>query len=175
MSTFSVVFHLPLVLTSLCLLSACTTQPPANALRYSVPDLAVQPEAASGRSAKPGWAFSRQAVAAAYDAAFAQLPGVEIPFRAADSRHVFHQYTLKLTSHSRAALQAHLQAAGIPSMIYYPIPAHRQNMFSKFNLGHLHLPLTEALCEQVISLPIHTEMDEQQLDYIIQHVLSFFK
>jgi dTDP-4-amino-4,6-dideoxygalactose transaminase len=60
-------------------------------------------------------------------------------------------------------------------MIYYPIPAHRQNMFSKFNLGHLHLPLTEALCEQVISLPIHTEMDEQQLDYIIQHVQSFFK
>lgn len=118
---------------------------------------------------------ARRSVAAAYDAAFAQLPGVEIPFRAADSRHVFHQYTLKLTSHSRAALQAHLQAAGIPSMIYYPIPAHRQNMFSKFNLGHLHLPLTEALCEQVISLPIHTEMDEQQLDYIIQHVQSFFK
>jgi dTDP-4-amino-4,6-dideoxygalactose transaminase len=118
---------------------------------------------------------ARRSVADAYDAAFAQLPGVEIPFRASDSRHVFHQYTLKLTSHSRAALQAHLQAAGIPSMIYYPIPAHRQNMFSKFNLGHLHLPLTEALCEQVISLPIHTEMDEQQLDYIIQHVLSFFK
>jgi dTDP-4-amino-4,6-dideoxygalactose transaminase len=118
---------------------------------------------------------ARRSVAEAYDAAFAQLPGVEIPFRAADSRHVFHQYTLKLTSHSRAGLQAHLQAAGIPSMIYYPIPAHRQNMFSKFNLGHLQLPLTEALCEQVISLPIHTEMDEQQLDYIIQHVLSFFK
>lgn len=118
---------------------------------------------------------ARRSVADAYDAAFAQLPGVEIPFRASDSRHVFHQYTLKLTSHSHAALQAHLQAAGIPSMIYYPIPAHRQNMFSKFNLGHLHLPLTEALCEQVISLPIHTEMDEQQLDYIIQHVLSFFK
>ena len=65
MSTFQVVFHLPLVFASLCLLSACTTQPPANALRYSVPGLAVQPEAASGRSAKPGWAFTRQAVAAA--------------------------------------------------------------------------------------------------------------
>ena len=65
MSTFPVVCHLPVVLTSLCLLSACTTQPPANALRYSVPDFVVQPEAASGRSAKPGWAFSRQAVAAA--------------------------------------------------------------------------------------------------------------
>jgi len=118
---------------------------------------------------------ARRDVASAYDAAFAQIPGVEIPFRAADSRHVFHQYTLKLTTHSREALQAQLLAAGIPSMIYYPIPAHRQKMFSGFQLDALHLPLTEALCEQVISLPIHTEMDEQQLEYIIAHVLSFFK
>ena len=75
----------------------------------------------------------------------------------------------------REALQAQLLAAGIPSMIYYPIPAHRQKMFSGFQLDALQLPLTEALCEQVISLPIHTEMDEQQLEYIIAHVLSFFK
>lgn len=118
---------------------------------------------------------ARREVASAYDAAFAQIPGVEIPFRAPDSKHVFHQYTLKLTGHSREALQAHLQAAGIPSMIYYPIPAHRQKMFADFQLGELHLPLTEQLCAQVISLPIHTEMDEQQLHYIIDHVLSFFK
>jgi UDP-2-acetamido-2-deoxy-ribo-hexuluronate aminotransferase len=118
---------------------------------------------------------ARREVAAAYDAAFAQIPGVEIPFRAADSKHVFHQYTLKLNGHSRAALQDHLQAAGIPTMIYYPIPAHRQQMFSKFNLGELHLPITEQLCEHVISLPIHTEMDEQQLQYIIEHVQSFFQ
>jgi len=118
---------------------------------------------------------ARREVAAAYDAAFAQLPGVEIPFRAADSKHVFHQYTLKLNGHSREALQAHLQAAGIPSMIYYPIPAHRQKMFAAFNLGDLQLPITEQLCAQVISLPIHTEMDEQQLQYIIEHVQSFFQ
>lgn len=118
---------------------------------------------------------ARRAVAAAYDAAFAQIPGVEIPFRAPDSKHVFHQYTLKLTGHSREALQAHLQAAGIPSMIYYPIPAHRQKMFAAFDLQDLHLPLTEQLCGQVISLPIHTEMDEQQLQYIIDNVITFFK
>jgi dTDP-4-amino-4,6-dideoxygalactose transaminase len=118
---------------------------------------------------------ARREVSAAYDAAFAQIPGVEIPFRTADSRHVFHQYTLKLNGHSREALQAHLQAAGIPSMIYYPIPAHRQKMFAAFNLGNLQLPITEALCGQVISLPIHTEMDEQQLQYIIESVQSFFK
>ena len=118
---------------------------------------------------------ARREVASAYDAAFAQIPGVEIPFRAHDSKHVFHQYTLKLSGHSREALQAHLQAAGIPSMIYYPIPAHRQKMFAAFDLQNLQLPLTEQLCAQVISLPIHTEMDEQQLEYIIEHVLSFFK
>jgi UDP-2-acetamido-2-deoxy-ribo-hexuluronate aminotransferase len=118
---------------------------------------------------------ARREVAAAYDAAFAQIPGVEIPFRAPDSKHVFHQYTLKLSGHSREALQAHLQAAGIPSMIYYPIPAHRQKMFAAFDLQNLQLPLTEQLCGQVISLPIHTEMDEQQLSYIIENVLSFFK
>jgi dTDP-4-amino-4,6-dideoxygalactose transaminase len=118
---------------------------------------------------------ARREVAAAYDAAFAQIPGVEIPFRAPDSKHVFHQYTLKLSGHSRDALQAHLQAAGIPSMIYYPIPAHRQKMFAAFDLQDLHLPLTEQLCGQVISLPIHTEMDEQQLQYIIDNVIAFFK
>lgn len=118
---------------------------------------------------------ARRAVAAAYDAAFAQIPGVEIPFRAPDSKHVFHQYTLKLSGHSRDALQAHLQAAGIPSMIYYPIPAHRQKMFAAFDLQDLHLPLTEQLCGQVISLPIHTEMDEQQLQFIIDNVIAFFK
>ena len=118
---------------------------------------------------------ARREVAAAYDAAFAQIPGVEIPFRAPDSKHVFHQYTLKLNGHSREALQAHLQAAGIPSMIYYPIPAHRQKMFAAFHLSDLQLPITEQLCAQVISLPIHTEMDEQQLQFIIEHIQSFFK
>jgi dTDP-4-amino-4,6-dideoxygalactose transaminase len=60
-------------------------------------------------------------------------------------------------------------------MIYYPIPAHRQKMFAAFDLQDLHLPLTEQLCGQVISLPIHTEMDEQQLQYIIDNVIAFFK
>jgi dTDP-4-amino-4,6-dideoxygalactose transaminase len=118
---------------------------------------------------------ARRSVAEAYDAAFAQIPGVEIPFRSPDSRHVFHQYTLKLTTHSREALQAHLLAAGIPSMIYYPIPAHRQKMFEAFHLTDLQLPITEQLCEQVISLPIHTEMDEQQLEYIVTQTLTFFQ
>jgi UDP-2-acetamido-2-deoxy-ribo-hexuluronate aminotransferase len=117
---------------------------------------------------------ARRAVAEAYDAAFASIPGVRIPFRSADSRHVFHQYTLILESADRNALQAHLAAADIPSMIYYPIPAHKQQMFAAFNLQNLHLPQTEWLGNHVISLPIHTEMDDEQLQYIIQTVLRFF-
>lgn len=118
---------------------------------------------------------ARREVASAYDAAFSGIPGVVIPYRSHDSKHVFHQYTLKLLDHNREAFQAHLQEAGIPTMIYYPIAAHRQKMFAAFNLQDLQLPLTETLCSQVISLPIHTEIDEQQLQYIIENVLSFFK
>jgi dTDP-4-amino-4,6-dideoxygalactose transaminase len=115
---------------------------------------------------------ARREVAAAYDAAFAAIPGVRIPYRSPDSRHVFHQYTLILENADRAALQAHLQRAGIPSMIYYPIPAHKQKMFSAFNLGSLSLPQTEWLCDHVISLPIHSEMDDEQLTYITESIRS---
>lgn len=117
---------------------------------------------------------ARRAVAEAYDAAFASIPGVRIPFRSADSRHVFHQYTLILENADRAAFQAHLKEAGIPSMIYYPIPAHKQQMFAAFNLKGLSLPQTEWLCDRVISLPIHTEMDDEQLNYIISSIQNFF-
>lgn len=117
---------------------------------------------------------ARRAVAEAYDAAFASIPGVRIPFRSADSRHVFHQYTLVLEDDNRDALQAYLAAAEIPSMIYYPIPAHKQLMFEAFNSKKLHLSQTEWLCNHVISLPIHTEIDDEQLQYIIRTVESFF-
>jgi dTDP-4-amino-4,6-dideoxygalactose transaminase len=118
---------------------------------------------------------ARRAVAEAYDAAFAQIPALTIPFRAPDSRHVFHQYTLRVAGGKRDALQAHLLHLGVPTMIYYPIPAHKQHMFAAFDVQDLHLPLSEQLCTEVLSLPIHTEMDEAQQQYIIDSVLSFFK
>ena len=117
---------------------------------------------------------ARRAVAEAYDAAFAQIPALTIPFRAPDSRHVFHQYTLRVAGGKRDALQAHLLHLGVPTMIYYPIPAHKQHMFAAFDVQDLHLPLSEQLCTEVLSLPIHTEMDEAQQQYIIDSVLSFF-
>lgn len=120
-----------------------------------------------------GYIQARRAAAAMYDQAFATIPELEVPFRNESSRHVFHQYTLKVNGVDRDELQAYLAEKGIPSMIYYPIPAHKQKMFSSFGLGNLELPVTDDLTGRVISLPIHTEMEEEQLQYIIQHVLEF--
>ena len=117
---------------------------------------------------------ARREVAERYDEAFASIPGVRIPFRADDSKHVFHQYTLILESASRGALQEALTANDIPSMIYYPIPAHKQQMFAAFGSSNTELPTTDWLTDRVISLPIHTEMDEEQQEYIIDTVNSFF-
>jgi dTDP-4-amino-4,6-dideoxygalactose transaminase len=117
---------------------------------------------------------ARREVAERYDEAFASIPGVRIPFRADDSKHVFHQYTLILENASRAALQEALTANDIPSMIYYPIPAHKQQMFAAFGSSNTELPTTDWLSDRVISLPIHTEMDEEQVEFIIDTVKSFF-
>lgn len=118
---------------------------------------------------------ARQAVAAAYDAAFQNISGLSVPARSNYSTHVFHQYTLKVHNGKREALQQHLQALGVPTMIYYPIPAHKQHMFAQFEVSNLSLPVSEELCTQVLSLPIHTEMLPEQQQYIIESVLSFFK
>ncbi|MEC5147074.1 DegT/DnrJ/EryC1/StrS family aminotransferase [Chitinophaga sp. 212800010-3] len=116
---------------------------------------------------------ARQAVADAYDAAFAGIPQITTPFRAAHSTHVFHQYTLQLNGADRNELQKYLATRDVPSMIYYPVPAHRQKMFEQFGSAAFDLPVTDSLTTKVISLPIHTEMDPDQLEHIIQSVKSF--
>jgi len=116
---------------------------------------------------------ARRAVASKYDAAFAPIEGVQIPFRSDDSKHVFHQYTLTLEGHDRDGLSEYLASKDIPSMIYYPIPAHRQKMFEHFGSGNLKLETTDWLTDRVISLPIHTEMQDDQQDYIINEVKNY--
>ena len=110
-----------------------------------------------------------------YDKAFASISKIETPFRAANNMHVFHQYTLILHDADRDALSAALAAKGIPSMIYYPVPAHRQKMFDAFGGSEFHLPVTDWLTERVISLPIHTELDEEQQSFIASAVIDFLK
>jgi dTDP-4-amino-4,6-dideoxygalactose transaminase len=117
---------------------------------------------------------ARRRVADAYDAAFATIDELQTPAREPNSTHVFHQYTLKVAGKRRGDLQQHLQARGIPSMIYYPVPLYRQKAFAPFVADGFSLPVTEDLCDAVLSLPIHTEMDEPQQSRIIAGVTSFF-
>jgi UDP-2-acetamido-2-deoxy-ribo-hexuluronate aminotransferase len=116
---------------------------------------------------------ARKKVAAYYDQAFANHPKIETPARAAYCDHVFHQYTLILENADRDALNKFLAEKNIPSMIYYPVPGHRQQMFAQFNTSSQQMPVTDWLTKRVISLPIHTEMEEDQLDYITSNVLEF--
>ena len=116
---------------------------------------------------------ARQKVADYYDAAFASHSKITTPYRAPYSKHVFHQYTLVLDGVDRDGLNAHLAGLGIPSMIYYPVPAHRQKMFESFGSDSADLPVTDWLTERVISLPVHTEMEEEQLQLITKSVIEF--
>jgi UDP-2-acetamido-2-deoxy-ribo-hexuluronate aminotransferase len=121
---------------------------------------------------------ARQKAADYYDKAFANNPKIITPFRADYCTHVFHQYTLVLQDTNspdsyRDELQTFLAENKIPSMIYYPVPAHRQKMFEGFGGGSYNLPVTDWLSNNVISLPIHTEFDEEQQLYITGKVLEF--
>jgi len=116
---------------------------------------------------------ARRSAAAFYNNAFANNPKITTPFVAAYSNHVYHQYTLILNGVDRDALNAYLAEKKIPSMIYYPVPGHKQKVFAAFGLDNYHLETTDWLTERVISLPMHTELDEEQLSYITTEILNF--
>ena len=118
---------------------------------------------------------ARRKVADYYDAAFGNHPKIQIPYRAPNAKHVFHQYTLILRDADRNALNAFLASRNIPSMIYYPVPGHRQKMFDAFGVVTDVLKTTDWLTERVISLPIHTELEDEQLKFITDTVLEFLK
>ena len=116
---------------------------------------------------------ARQKAADYYDAAFADVKQITTPHRASFATHVFHQYTLTLEGVDRNGLNEFLAAKNIPSMIYYPVPGHKQKMFDTLNLKPVQLTTTDWLTERVISLPIHTELTQEQQDYIIAGVKEF--
>ena len=116
---------------------------------------------------------ARQGAAAFYDHAFGKNPKLKIPTRQEHSTHVFHQYTLVLRGVSRTALREHLESKGVPSMIYYPIPLHMQKAYTDPRYKHGDFPVTEDLCAHVISLPMHTELTNEDLAHIASSVLEF--
>lgn len=117
---------------------------------------------------------ARQDAADYYDTAFAELPQVEIPGRSPQSTHVFHQYTLKVKEGDRNELQEYLSKHEIPAMIYYPVPLHRQKAYDHGDYKDEDFPVTMQLIDQVISLPMHTELTEEQLEKITSTVKAFF-
>ena len=116
---------------------------------------------------------ARQRAAAFYDNAFKNNPKIIIPTRTSSSTHVFHQYTIKLQWIDRNALQKKLEEKGIPAMIYYPVPLHLQKAYKDERYKSGDFPVAERLCECVLSLPMHTELDEEQLKYIVEGVYEF--
>lgn len=110
-----------------------------------------------------------------YDLHLKAINGVEIPKRIQYSNHVFHQYTLKIKSDKRDELKSYLKEKNIPSMIYYPLPLYKQSAFEDFYLKGEPLEVTEKLCRQVLSLPIHSEINEPMQDEIISVIKEFFK
>ena len=121
------------------------------------------------------YAQARKNVADAYDKAFGNRPELKTPFRFQHSTHVFHQYTLQVQGIDRGKLQEYLASKDIPAMIYYPVPIHLQKAYLDPRYQSGDFPVTEQLSSTVISLPMHTEMDEEQLNYITTSVLEFLE
>ncbi len=118
---------------------------------------------------------ARAKAASYYSNAFKDCKKIETPFIAENSTHAFHQYTLKVTGVDRNALQAFLMGKEIPAMIYYPVPLHAQEAYKDERYNEDDFKVTNQLIDQVISLPMHTELDEEQLEFITSSVLEFVR
>jgi len=127
---------------------------------------------------------ARRDVARFYNKAFAESDKITTPITGKCNTetlcsdcncHVFHQYTLKLNGVNRADLQAHLNSKGIANAIYYPVPLHKQKAYTDTRYKEEDFKVTNELVNTVVSLPIHTEFDHEQLEYITQTILDFVK
>lgn len=117
---------------------------------------------------------ARQKAASAYDERLSDIDGVQVPMRAKDSDHIFHQYTLKIADGKRDALKDYLMKKEIPAMIYYPVAIHEQKAFQSHLREVPVLPTTNVICKEVLSLPMHTELGDDQIDYICDAIRNFF-
>ncbi|MEQ8363082.1 MAG: DegT/DnrJ/EryC1/StrS family aminotransferase [Cyclobacteriaceae bacterium] len=116
---------------------------------------------------------NRQSVANFYDRELGEISFLNLPFRDSKSTHVFHQYTLQLKGVDRDHFRHYLDSFGIPSMVYYPVPLHFQKAYQISGIGKGAFPVSEKLSENVVSLPIHTEMDNEQLSYICEKIKNY--
>ena len=121
-----------------------------------------------------GYNAKRIEAANKYDAAFKGISSIETPVRNGDiDNHVFHQYTLKIKGIDRDALAKHLSEKGIPCGVYYPIPLHKQKAYADARYNEADFTVTNQLVKEVISLPMHTELDDEQIEYITSTIIKF--
>jgi dTDP-4-amino-4,6-dideoxygalactose transaminase len=117
---------------------------------------------------------SRVAVADLYDAALKTCGSISVPERVRYSSHIFHQYTIRVRNGKRDELRKFLESNNIPSMIYYPGPLHVQKAYEHLGYKKDDFPVTTNLCSEVLSLPMHPDMEREQIEYITQNILKFF-
>ena len=117
---------------------------------------------------------ARNKAAEFYDKAFSDIQAIKIPERSKSSTHIFHQYTIRVPASERNALKEHLENEGIPAMIYYPVPLHMQKAYRHLGYNENDFPVTTMLCNEVLSLPMHTELTEEQLSYIASSIRAWF-
>ncbi len=120
------------------------------------------------------WNTQRQEAAAKYDAQLSGIDQLETPKRAASSEHIFHQYTLRIKEGRRDALQKFLAEKEIPSMIYYPVPMHEQGAYKEVVQCRVPLTHTNTISDEVLSLPMHPDLTDEQIQYICDHIKAFF-
>jgi len=118
---------------------------------------------------------ARQKAAVYYSDFFSKIEGVEPPKIEKYSTHVFHQYTLKIEGINQFEAQKFLNEKGIPAMIYYPVPLHSQKAYDAETYSDSDFENTNALCQSVLSLPMHTELEEEQLQYICESVKEYLE
>lgn len=118
--------------------------------------------------------LARRTAAEKYNAVLSEISDIEIPATAAFTNHIFHQYTLKVKNGHRDALKRHLDEQGIPNMVYYPIPLHQQKAFAPYVTENDEFSISEAISGEVLSLPMHTELEDEQIERITTAVKAFF-
>ena len=121
------------------------------------------------------YAWRRNEAADFYDERFANIEELQTPVREKNSTHVFHQYTVRVKNGKRSKLKDYLAENGIPTSIFYPLPLYRQKAFAEYTSKDFALSATEKLCEEVLSLPVHTEMNDEILDFITKRIRQFFQ
>lgn len=121
------------------------------------------------------YSYNRNRMANFYFDQLSSIQGLILPLKSKNSTHVYHQFTMKVKNGRRNELQSYLKEKGIPSMIYYPLPLYKQEAFISYVKEGFSLQNTEQLCEEVISLPIHTEFNLQHLEFICKAIKNFFQ